>query len=241
MTRSKKAVPLDSAREDIEVLAGRLGVEIDLDLLTLALTHRSWAHEAGGRPTNERLEFLGDSVLGIIVTDRLYRDNPDTPEGDLAKMRAATVSQRALATVGRDLGLGEFIKLGRGETTSGGRDKDSILSDTVEAVIGAAYLTVGMEETRVMVERLVKSLMRDAQRRGAGQDWKTALQEIAAAQGSSAPVYEITGEGPDHARTFYATAIIDGEALGTGSGTAKKIAEQEAAENAVAALRAAEK
>ena len=239
MSRSKKKVPLDTAREDIEVLAERLGAPVDPALLALALTHRSWAHESGGLPTNERLEFLGDAVLGVIVTERLYRDNPNVPEGELAKMRAATVSQRALATVGRDLDLGPFIKLGRGETTTGGRNKDSILSDTVEAVIGATYLTVGLEPTREVVERLVAALLRDAQRRGEGLDWKTTLQELAAAQGHPMPVYEVTGEGPDHARTFHAVALVGGSPMGNGVGSSKKTAEQVAAEAAVTAIHAA--
>ena len=144
-----------AARRDVETLVFRWGPTIDPDLLVLALTHRSFAHENGGLPTNERLEFLGDSVLGLVVTEYLYRAHPTVPEGQLAKMRAATVSEPALAAVGRDLGLGEFIRLGKGETLSGGRDKDSILSDTVEALIGATYLTHGLEPTRVVVERLV--------------------------------------------------------------------------------------
>src|SRR5690606_23958561 len=126
-------------------LADRLGVVVDPELLVLALTHRSFAYEAGGLPTNERLEFLGDSVLGVVVTDRLYRDHPELPEGELAKMRAASVSQRALAKVARELELGPCILLGKGETATGGADKDSILCDALEAVFGAVYLTHGIE------------------------------------------------------------------------------------------------
>ncbi len=233
-----KKVAAGAARDDAGVLLERLGIHIDPELLVLALTHRSFAHEAGGIPTNERLEFLGDTVLGLVVTERLYRENSDTPEGDLARMRAATVSQRALAGVARALGLGEFILLGRGELVTGGRDKDSILSDTVEALIGAAYLCNGLEPTRAMIERLVGELLARAATAGAGLDWKTSLQELVASRGLPAPTYHVVGTGPDHARSFTATVIVGDEACGTGSGTAKKIAEQEAAESAYAHLSA---
>ncbi len=226
------------ARADVEALVYRWGSRIDPDLLDLSLTHRSFAHEHGGLPTNERLEFLGDSVLGIVVTEYLYRAHPDVPEGQLAKMRAATVSEPALAAVARDLGLGEFIKLGRGEALSGGRDKDSILADTVEALIGASYLTQGLEPTRAVIERLVSRFLRQARTRGAGLDWKTSLQELAAAHGLGNPHYEVEGVGPDHERVFTAQAIIDGEVLGEGTGTSKKLAEHEAAEAAYASILA---
>lgn len=227
-----------AARNDAEALQHSLGLTIDPELLVLALTHRSFAHEAGGIPTNERLEFLGDSVLGVVVTERLYRDNPETAEGDLARMRAATVSQRALAQVARDLGLGDFILLGRGELVTGGREKDSILSDTVEALIGAAYLCHGLEPTRRMIETLVGGLLSRASVLGAGLDWKTSLQELVAANSLPAPVYEVTGTGPDHARSFEAQVLVDDAVEGTGSGPSKKVAEQEAAEAAYSALLA---
>ena len=226
------------ARADVEALVYRWGSRIEPDLLDLSLTHRSFAHEHGGLPTNERLEFLGDSVLGIVVTEYLYRAHPDVPEGQLAKMRAATVSEPALAAVARDLGLGEFIKLGKGEALSGGRDKDSILADTVEALIGASYLTQGLEPTRAVIERLVARVLRSARTRGAGLDWKTSLQELAAAHGLGNPHYEVEGVGPDHERVFTAQAIIDGEVLGEGTGTSKKLAEHEAAEAAYASILA---
>ena len=226
------------ARADVEALVYRWGSRIDPDLLDLSLTHRSFAHEHGGLPTNERLEFLGDSVLGIVVTEYLYRAHPDVPEGQLAKMRAATVSEPALAAVARDLGLGEFIKLGKGEALSGGRDKDSILADTVEALIGASYLTQGLEPTRAVIERLVSRFLRQARTRGAGLEWKTSLQELAAAHGLGNPHYEVEGVGPDHERVFTAQAIIDGEVLGEGTGTSKKLAEHEAAEAAYASILA---
>ena len=191
-------------------LLEKLGVHLDPELLVLALTHRSFAHEAGGIPTNERLEFLGDSVLGLVVTESLYRAHPDLPEGALAKMRAATVSQRALAVVARELDLGSFVLLGKGELTTGGRDKDSILSDTLEAVFGAVYLSHGLEPARGLVERLVGPSLEAAADLGAGLDWKTSLQELSATLGLGAPVYEVTGEGPDHSRTFTARAVVAG-------------------------------
>ncbi len=220
------------------VLTGRIGVAIDPELLVLSLTHRSFAYENGGLPTNERLEFLGDAVLGIVVTDKLYRDHPELPEGALAKMRASCVSQRALAIVARDLGLGAFVLLGKGEQTTGGADKDSILCDSLEALFGAVYLSHGIDVAREVILKLVGPSLVRAATAGDALDWKTALQEACAAQGLPAPIYDVVGEGPDHARTFTATVLIDGEARGTGVGSAKKIAEQEAAQHAHAALTA---
>ncbi|ADG75184.1 ribonuclease III [Cellulomonas flavigena DSM 20109] len=219
-------------------LLEKLGVHLDPELLVLALTHRSFAHEAGGIPTNERLEFLGDTVLGLVVTEHLYRTHPGNSEGDLAKMRAATVSQRALAQVARSLDLGSYVLLGKGELATGGRDKDSILSDTLEALFGAVYLSHGLEPARVLVDRLVRPTLTAAADLGAGLDWKTSLQELSASLGLGAPYYEVTGEGPDHARTFTASAVVGGEVRGTGTGPAKKIAEQEAASAAWTALSA---
>lgn len=177
------------------VLAGRLGVAIDPELLVLSLTHRSFAYENGGLPTNERLEFLGDAVLGIVVTDRLYREHPELPEGDLAKMRASCVSQRALAVVARDLGLGAFVLLGKGEQATGGADKDSILCDSLEALFGAVYLSHGIEVAREVILTLVGPSLERAATAGNALDWKTALQEACAAHGLPAPVYESVGEG----------------------------------------------
>ncbi len=217
-------------------LLEKLGVHLDPELLVLSLTHRSFAHEAGGLPTHERLEFLGDTVLGLVVTERLYREQPDHAEGDLARMRAATVSQRALAGVARELDLGRYVLLGKGEQATGGADKDSILSDTLEAIIGAVYLTHGLEVARGVVDRLVGPTLERAADLGAGLDWKTSLQELVAALGLGAPQYAVTGEGPDHARIFTAHVLVADEVRGTGTGTAKKVAEQEAAEAAYRAL-----
>jgi ribonuclease-3 len=212
-----------------EELLKRLGVDIDPETLRLALTHRSYAYEQGGIPTNERLEFLGDSVLGFSVTDHLYRTYPDLPEGDLAKRRSAVVSTRALAGIARTLGLGEFILLGQGEKLTHGADKSSILADTMEAVIGATYLSHGVEESRLLVLRLVAPLLAEVDVLGAGTDWKTAIQEIAAARKLGAIDYLILGSGPDHAKRFEATLSIGGTLYGSGSGPSKKEAEQEAA------------
>ncbi|MGN8246078.1 ribonuclease III [Cellulomonas soli] len=219
-------------------LVEELGVHLDPELLVLALTHRSFAHEAGGIPTNERLEFLGDTVLGLVVTEALYRTYPELSEGDLAKMRAATVSQRALALVARELDLGSYVLLGKGELATGGRDKDSILSDTLEAVFGAVYLSHGLEPARTLVTRLVGPTLSAAADLGAGLDWKTSLQELSAQLGLGAPSYDVVGEGPDHARTFTAHAVVGGEVRGAGTGPAKKLAEQDAAAAAYRALEA---
>jgi ribonuclease-3 len=211
------------------LLAEKLGVHLDPELLVLALTHRSFAHEAGGIPTNERLEFLGDTVLGIVVTEELYRSHPTQSEGELAKMRAATVSQRALAEVARTLDLGSYTLLGKGELATGGADKDSILSDTLEALFGAVYLSHGLETSREVVLRMVGPTLTAAADLGAGLDWKTSLQELTASLGLGAPTYQVSSDGPDHARTFTADVVVAGEVRGSGTGSAKKLAEQRAA------------
>ncbi len=212
-----------------EELLKRLGVSIDPETLRLALTHRSYAYENGGIPTNERMEFLGDALLGFAVTDALYRDNPDLSEGELAKLRSSVVSTRALAGVARSLNLGEYILLGQGEILTNGKDKSSILADTTEAIIGATYLTNDIETVRQMVMRLIAPLLKDAATLGAGTDWKTSIQEFAANRKLGTVDYRVTGTGPDHARVFEAVLHIGGEAFGTGTGRSKKEAEQESA------------
>ncbi|MEO3933639.1 ribonuclease III [Micrococcaceae bacterium Sec7.4] len=215
-----------------EELLKRLGVTIDAGTLRLALTHRSYAYENGGIPTNERLEFLGDSILGFSVTDALYRDNPTLPEGDLAKRRSAVVSTRALAGIGRSIGLGEYIYLGQGEKLTEGKNKASILADTMEALIGATYISNDIETARRLVMRLIGPLLKDAAALGAGTDWKTSIQELAASRQLGTINYAIEGSGPDHARTFEAILRIGGNDYGSGSGNSKKEAEQEAAADA---------
>ncbi len=214
-----------------------LGVRIEPGLLRQALTHRSYAYENGGLPTNERLEFLGDSVLGVVVTDSLYRTYPDLPEGQLAKLRAAVVNMRALADIGRVVGLGDFIFLGRGEETTGGRDKSSILADTVEALIGATYLDSGFDVAGELVRRLVRDLLRESAQLGAGLDWKTSLQELCSAAALGVPEYQVSQAGPDHEKVFSAVVVIGGAPYGSGEGRSKKIAEQAAAAQAWEALR----
>ncbi len=226
-------------REDaVRALRAALGVDVRPDLLELALVHRSWAYENGGVPTNERLEFLGDAVLGIVVTDALFRRHPGLPEGQLAKLRSAVVNMRALASVALGLGLGDCVRLGRGEETTGGREKVSILADTTEAVIGATYLSLGMDVARELVLRLVGPLMDSSATLGAGLDWKTSLQELTAARGLGALEYRITATGPDHARVFTAEAVVGGTPAGTGRGGSKKEAEQAAAADAYRNLSA---
>ena len=218
------------------LLEARLGTAIAPELLERALTHRSYAYEHGGLPTNERLEFLGDAVLGLVVTDALYTTHPDLPEGSLAKLRASVVNTRALADVARALQLGRWLRLGRGEEVTGGRDKNSILADTMEAVIGAVYLDRGIATASAVVRSLFDPLMRAASEDGASLDWKTALQELAAARGLGAPAYAIEESGPDHAKSFTAQVSLGGVVQGSGAGRSKKEAEQQAAEAAYVAL-----
>lgn len=209
-------------------LSEKLGVDIDPELLSLALTHRSFAYENGGISHNERLEFLGDSVLGQAVTVRLFTRHPELDEGDLAKRRASVVSTVALAEVARGIGLGAHVRLGRGEDLTGGRDKDSILADTMEAVIGATYLSVGPDAATALVLRLVEPLLDDPDRYGAAMDPKTSLQELAARHGFAAPGYAIEATGPDHDRRFTATVVV-GDVAAQGIGSSKKQAEMAAA------------
>ncbi|MDT0378727.1 ribonuclease III [Streptomyces sp. DSM 42041] len=240
-TTPPEAAPADlvDAASSLTLLEGRLGYRLESALLVRALTHRSYAYENGGLPTNERLEFLGDSVLGLVVTDTLYRTHPDLPEGQLAKLRAAVVNSRALADVARGLELGSFVRLGRGEEGTGGRDKASILADTLEAVIGAVYLDQGLEAASTLVHRLFDPLIEKSAGLGAGLDWKTSLQELTAAEALGVPEYAVTETGPDHEKTFTAAARVGGVAYGTGTGRSKKEAEQQAAEAAYRAIHAA--
>ena len=210
-------------------LARSLGVIVSDALLEQALTHRSFAYENGGIPHNERLEFLGDSILGQAVTVMLYRENPTLDEGDLAKRRASLVSTVALAEVARSIGLGSYIRLGRGELLTGGNDKASILADTVEAVIGAVYLDAGADDATALVLRLIRPLLKNPERFGAAMDPKTALQELAARLGRDAPAYTLTDTGPDHSKRFEAVVALGSAAIASGSGTSKKNAEMAAA------------
>lgn len=243
MTSSTSASPASSAASDAhplndfnEYLEGVVGGLSGEALLRRAVTHRSYAYENGGVPHNERLEFLGDSVLGVVVTDALYRRHEEMPEGQLAKLRAAVVNTRALASVARTIGLGHYILLGKGEEATGGRDKDSILADTTEAVIGCVYLELGMPAADALVHHLLDPMMRASASMGAALDWKTSLQEVAAELGSEVISYDVEFVGPDHDKVFTAAALLDQDAVGIGTGRSKKAAEQQAAEAAYQVL-----
>src|SRR5581483_3759661 len=197
----------------------------------------------GGLPHNERLEFLGDSVLGIVVTETLYRAHPDLTEGKLAKLRASVVNMRALADIARGItprGLGAYIRLGRGEEVTGGRDKSSILADTVEAVLGAVYLEYGLPVAARVIHDLFDELMDSVATTDAGLDWKTSLQELTAERGLGVPEYAMASEGPDHAKTFTARATVAGVTFAACTGRSKKEAEQAAAETAWRAIVASD-
>ena len=222
-------------------LLDALGISLEPDLLKLSLTHRSFAYENGGLPPNERLEFLGDAVLSLVVTDHLYTTHPDLPEGTLAKLRASVVNMHALARVARGLGdggLGAHLLLGKGEELTGGRDKASILADGLEALIGAVYIEHGIEVARKVVHHLFDVLLAEAPLRGAGLDWKTSLQELTASAGLGVPEYRVEDTGPDHRKEFTAAVLVGGRSLGTGTGSTKKEAEQKAAETAWRSLSA---
>jgi ribonuclease III len=221
-----------AGQPDATELLRVLDAGLSPDLLERALTHRSFAYENGGLPTNERLEFLGDSVLGVVVTDALFRGYPDLPEGQLAKLRAAVVNMRALAGVARGLQLGDYVRLGRGEDATGGRDKSSILADTLEAVIGAVYIERGLGQASALVHRLFDPVIARSARLGAGLDWKTSLQELTASEGLGVPEYHVDESGPDHQKSFRATVKVNGQVYGSGEGRSKKEAEQQAAETA---------
>ncbi len=222
-------------RPPVTHLEAAFGIGFDVDMLERALTHRSYAYENGGLPTNERLEFLGDSVLGVVITTALFNNHPDLPEGQLAKLRASVVNMRALADVARRLGpagLGPYLLLGKGEETTGGRDKNSILADTLEALLGAIYLQYGLDTAAMVIHRLFDPLMAESAGRGAALDWKTSLQELTATLSLGVPEYRIDEAGPDHAKTFTAWVVVAGNRYGGADGRSKKEAEQRAAESA---------
>ncbi len=222
-------MPADGDLTELVKHLGLVGMPADLPL---AMVHRSYSYENGRIPTNERLEFLGDSVLGVIITDHLYRNFPDLPEGQLAKMRSAIVNAQSLAVVARQCHVGDYLLLGRGEQSTGGREKVSILADAMEAIIGAVYLESGLEGARAFVLDRFSGLIETVPLLGAGLDWKTSLQELCAAIGHGTPEYVVVGEGPDHARTFTAQVRVGDQLFGNGFGRTKKQAEQEAAQTA---------
>jgi ribonuclease-3 len=222
-------------------LAERLGWEVhDWDLVSKAFAHRSWCAEHAGQDPNERLEFLGDAVLGVIVTDHLYRSYPGLPEGELAKARAAVVNSTSLAAIARDLRLGDALLLGKGEDSSGGRSKLSILADAMEALIGAIYLDAGYAVARKVVLELLSGRVSEAASGPGGEDYKTRLQELCAQNFDELPTYKVSDHGPDHAKVFDAEVFVGGRRRGRGEGRSKKQAEQVAARHAWQVLRADE-
>ncbi len=240
-TDSSASVALSGAlTSDFEDLRAALGTpDLGDDLLIHALTHRSYAYENGGLPTNERLEFLGDAVLGLIVTDHAFHAYTSLSEGELTDVRKAVVNAVTLAEVADELGLGDYLLLGKGEEQSGGREKPSILADALEAVLGAVYVAAGMREAHDLVLRLLGERVAEAHAGGpGGQDYKSRLQELAARHFDEAPRYETLAEGPDHARRFHVTVAVGGIARGRGDGRSKKQAEQVAARDAYATLLA---
>ena len=214
-----------------------LGVDIEPSLLELAFTHRSFAYESASKETNERLEFLGDSVLGLIVTEELYKRYPEFDESRLSPLRSGVVNMRALADIARELDLGKYIRLGKGEEVTGGRDKNSLLADALEAVIGAIYLQFGFEICTQIVRRLIAPTLDSAVARGAGLDGKTALQELVAALNRGVPEYVVSEDGPDHDKNFTAVAMVEGVNVGEGVGKSKREAEQIAARIAYESLK----
>jgi ribonuclease-3 len=211
-------------------LAERVGWEVgDRSLLVQSLAHRSWCAENQGVESNERLEFLGDAVLGLTITDHLYRSYPALPEGELAKVRASLVNSAALAEIALDLDVGSALLLGKGEDASGGREKPSILADATEAVIGAVYLDCGRDAADAMILRLLADRIDEAAAGPGGQDYKTRLQELCARQFDQLPEYRVRDEGPDHAKQFDAVVVVEGRPRGAGRGRSKKQAEQAAA------------
>jgi len=218
---------------NLEALCRTLGVEVNADLLQQALTHRSYAYEHGGRPNSERLEFLGDSVLGFVVTEHIYRILPDLDEGELTKVKNSVVSEKALAIAARQIGLGQYLLLGKGEEGTGGRDKPSLLCDVFEAVLGAVYLTSGMSAATKMVETFIFPFLADPDALRHQSDPKTSIIEVAQAKKLGAVSYEITHEGPDHDRVFFAKLFIGGNLTCEATGKTKKAAEMAAAELAL--------
>lgn len=199
--------------------------------------HRSWCAENPGFESNERLEFLGDAVLGVIITDHVFHAYPALSEGELTDVRKAVVNAVTLAEVADELSLGDHLLLGKGEEQSGGREKPSILADALEAVIGVVYVVAGMDSAYDLVMRLLGERVAEAHAGGpGGQDYKSRLQELVARHLGDAPRYHTDAEGPDHARRFHTTVSVAGRVLGRGDGRSKKQAEQVAARDAHATL-----
>jgi ribonuclease-3 len=223
---------------DLNALCATLGVQVEPELLQQALTHRSYSYEHGGIPNNERLEFLGDSVLGFVVTEHLFLSLTDLSEGELTKLKNSVVSEKALSVVAVQLSLGDYLRLGKGEEQTGGRKKPSLLADAFEAVLGAVLVSVGFDAARAMVEQFIFPLLADPDALRQQSDPKTRLLEVALAKGLGVVSYQITHQGPDHDRVFFATLFIDEKEVAKAPGKTKKAAETEAATLALAAMNA---
>jgi ribonuclease-3 len=213
----------------LDALGKSLGVEIEPQLLELALTHRSYSYENGRGPNNERLEFLGDAILGFLVTSHIHDHFSDMDEGNLTKLKNAVVSAPALAQAASSINLGEYLLLGKGEIQTGGREKMNLLADTFEAVLGAAYVSKGLQAAKTIVDQHILPLLDSADDLLLSADPKTTLLESMQQQGKAAPVYQTTHEGPDHDRTFFANLIVDGIVVASASGRSRKQAETNAA------------
>ncbi len=224
------------AKVDQQRINEIFGITFDEELLKLALTHRSFANENGGLTNNERLEFLGDAVLDLVVAEELYLRYPRVTEQQISRLRAAVVNMYALAELARELQLGQYVFLGHGEIINGGNNKHSILADTVEALLGAMYLQYGFEQSKETILRLFDSTISNASSEPRTKDWKTALAERAALLKITDLVYQVAKEGPEHDLTFYITLSVEGQVLGQGVGKTKKAAEMFAAQQAFEAL-----
>jgi ribonuclease-3 len=228
---------VDGRGQDVSTLTDRLGLSFDdLDIVVEAMSHRSWCAENPGQASYERLEFLGDAVLGWVTADVAYRHFPEMSEGQLTGIRKGVVNTVALAELAAELGIGPYIRLGKGEAAAGGSSKPSILADAMEALIGAIYLDRGSHATYEFVERLIVDRVVATAARLDELDFKTTLQELVAAAGLAPPLYDITEQGPDHQKRFFATVSVGGAALGTGEGSSKRSAEQGAAAAAARTL-----
>jgi ribonuclease-3 len=213
----------------LDALGKSLGVEIEPQLLELALTHRSYSYENGRGRNNERLEFLGDAILGFLVTSHIHDHFSDMDEGNLTKLKNAVVSAPALAQAASSINLGEYLLLGKGEIQTGGREKMNLLADTFEALLGAAYVSKGLEAAKTIVDQHILPLLDSAEELLLSADPKTTLLESMQQQGKSLPVYQTTHEGPDHDRTFFANLLIDDQVIASATGRSRKQAETNAA------------
>lgn len=220
----------------LDALSKALGVDIEPQLLTLALTHRSHSYEHGRGPNNERLEFLGDAILGFLVTAHIHDHFSDLDEGELTKLKNALVSASALAEAAKKISLGDYLLLGKGEIQTGGKSKPNLLADAFEAVLGAAYVSKGMDAAFQIVSSLILPMLEDSKYLLDSADPKTTLIELLQSRGAPAPAYEISHEGPDHDRTFLCRLLVAGQLVSEAAGRSRKLAETNAAIKALEIL-----